>query len=96
MDVVLGGECPSWQPWSGGSSYLWRPVPKDRAILWAESDSGPVRSSEPRRCTPQGRTTHSMTMDAQSGRGGPDTPSHTRHTLEVPRYICDPRINTAD
>lgn len=32
-------------------------VPKDRAILWAESDSWPVRSSEPRRCTRQGRTT---------------------------------------
>lgn len=35
-------------------------VPKDRAILWAESDSWPVRSSEPRRCTHQGRTTDSI------------------------------------
>lgn len=41
--------------------------PKDRAILWAESDSWPVRSSEPCRCTRQGRTTDSITMNAQSG-----------------------------
>lgn len=34
---------------------LWG-VPKDRAILWAESDSWPVRSSEPCCCTRQGRT----------------------------------------
>lgn len=59
--------CPLW--FSGLEALLltlgW--VPKDRAILWAESDSWPVRSSEPCRCTRQARTTDSIIMNGQSG-----------------------------
>lgn len=41
--------------------------PKDRATLWAESDSWPVRSSEPGCCTPQGRTGHHDNEPSQRG-----------------------------
>lgn len=68
----------------------WGWVPKDRAILWAESDSWPVRSSEPCRCTPQGRTTDSIIMTDSQGRWPPhrDThdSTHFRHTEDAVKH----------
>lgn len=62
-------ECPLCPRWFSGREApltLGR-VPKDRAILWAESDSWPVRSSEACCCTRQGRTTDSIITNGQSG-----------------------------
>lgn len=56
--------------------------PKDRATLWAESDSWPVRSSEPGCCTPQGRTGHHDNEPSQRGwRHIREDTNHTKQTV---------------
>lgn len=80
---------------TGGDCFLSSPLrrlllpcgdggTKDRATLWAESDSCTVRSSEPGCCTPQGRTGHHDNEPSQRGwtHIREDTNhNYTRHTV---------------
>lgn len=82
LSVKGGDGCPSGPHLPRLSLPCGAGAPTDRAILWAESDSWPVRSSEPRRCTPQGRTTDTTIMNAQSGWQGTTHTKDDVHTTD--------------